>query len=44
METIITMTKSWMITSVLVMNAPITKIIGKMDGEEMIYKKDVQNE
>ena len=41
METIITMTKNWMITSVLVMIVLITITTGKMDGGEMTYKNKI---
>ena len=44
METIITMTKKRMITSVLVMIVHSTIATGKTDGGEMIYRKGVQNE
>lgn len=44
MVTIITTTKNWMITSVLVIIAHTMTIIGKMDGGEMIYRKAMQND
>ena len=44
MVTIITTTKNWMITSVLVIIAHTMTTTGKTDGGEMIYREDVQND
>ena len=44
METIITTTKNWMISSVLVTIAHTMTIIGKTDGGEMMYREVVQND
>ena len=44
METIITTTKNWMITSVLVIIVHTMIVTGKMDGGEMIYREAVRND
>ena len=41
METIITMTKNWMITSVLVMIVHIMRAIERVISKEMTYKKEI---
>ena len=41
METIITMTKNWMITSVLVMIVLIMRAIERVISKEMTYKKEI---